>query len=158
MTVHHWIKPALRYFEPNFLSTTVNCFRLTPANNSYWLFISHGPFNMLGVESFVVERHLFTVEVFAFFCSFDTVPSSILTLRFHAVNFFDNSENCFFFIIAMSSSEQVLCLHIIFLSSTQHILLLQALFLLHPGFFVFHTDVHCRNYFFIFKVFINSST
>ena len=53
---------------------------------------------------FVVERHLFTVEVLAVYCSFDTVPSSVLTFRFHAVFFFDNSENCFIFIAAMNSA------------------------------------------------------
>ena len=50
LTVHHWIKPALRYFKPNFLSTTVICFRLTPANSSYLSFIFLGHFNMLGLD------------------------------------------------------------------------------------------------------------
>ena len=70
MKVRHWIKPALQYFKPNFLSTTVICFRQTPTNSSYWLFIFLGSFNMLGLEFFVVERHLFTVEVFVSFFFF----------------------------------------------------------------------------------------
>ena len=124
LTVHHWIKPALRYFKPNFLSTTVICFRLTPANNSDCLFIFLGPFNMLGLDLLLLKDTSLQLRFLHFFCSFDTVPSSILNFRFHAVYFFDNSENCFFFIVAMNSSKQVLRLQIVFLSSTRHIMIL----------------------------------
>ena len=120
LTVHHWIKPALRYFKPNFLSTTVICFRLTPANNSDCLFIFLGPFNMLGLDLLLLKDTSLQLRFLHFFCSFNTVPSSILTFRFHAVYFFDNSENCFFFIVALNSYNFAFAYNISFLHLTHN--------------------------------------
>ena len=68
----------------------------------------------------MVERQpLYSQGSCFFFFSLDNVPSSILTFRFHSVYFHSvyllliflfysvyNSENCFFFIVAMNSFKQ----------------------------------------------------
>ena len=77
----------------------------------YFTVYFFGPFNMFGIDLLLLKdtslQLRFLNFLFSFcFCFFDTVLSSILTVRFHSVYFFDNSENCFFFIVAMDSSKQ----------------------------------------------------
>ena len=117
LTVHDWIKPALQHFGPNFLWTTGLCFRLTPAKLSladYFL----GPFNIFGIDLLLLKDTSLQLRLWHFLF-FWRCRSSILTVRFHSVYFFDNSENCFFFIVPMDSSKQdILFVYNIFPSPT----------------------------------------
>ena len=156
LTVHHWKDPALQYFGPKFLSTTVICFRLTPANNSYWLFIFLGPFNILGLDLLLLKDTSLQLRFLNCFVLLTLSPLLSWLLGFMLFTF-DNSDNCFFFIVAVNSSKQVLCLHITFLSSTRHIMILQALFPSPSRLFCISYWCPIQKLFFYFIVFMNSS-